>query len=79
MDAVNGLIHLDRGTANTRLRYQRIAPFYDLMQTLPEQRFIPWRKRLWSLVVGPKVLEVGIGTGKNMPFYPSEMEITAID
>ncbi len=36
-------------------------------------------KRLWSLVRGPKVLEVGVGTGKNIPFYPNGMAITAID
>jgi ubiquinone/menaquinone biosynthesis C-methylase UbiE len=25
------------------------------------------------------VLEAGVGTGKNMPFYPPELDITAID
>ena len=68
-----------RATAATRARYQRIAPFYDLMEILPEKRYIPWREHLWSMVVGPKVLEVGVGTGKNLPFYPPGMEITAID
>jgi len=71
--------NLERETAVTRARYQRVAPFYDLMEVLPEKRYIPWRERLWSLVAGPRVLEVGVGTGKNMPFYPPEMEITAID
>jgi ubiquinone/menaquinone biosynthesis C-methylase UbiE len=66
-------------TAATRRRYDRIAPFYDLMEVLPEQRYIPWRKRLWSMVTGPRVLEIGVGTGKNMPFYPAGLDITAID
>ncbi len=68
-----------RATDLTRSRYQRMAPFYDIMGSMQEKRFLPWRKRLWSLVRGPKVLEIGVGTGKNMPFYPTGLEITAID
>jgi len=66
-------------TEATLRRYQRLAPIYDLMEILPERRYLPWRKRFWSLVEGPKVLEIGVGTGKNMPFYPKGSEITAID
>lgn len=66
-------------TEATRRRYQRIAPLYDLMEILPERGFAPWRERLWSLVEGPSVLEVGVGTGKNMDYYPQGMEVTAID
>ena len=68
-----------RTTERTRARYQRISGFYDLMEILPEKRYIPWRKNLWEQVRGPRVLEIGVGTGKNLPFYPAEMEITAID
>ncbi len=68
-----------RATAITQARYQRIAPMYDRMEALSERRFQPWRQRLWSLVHGPRVLEVGVGTGKNMPFWPRTMEMTAID
>lgn len=66
-------------TDQTRSRYQRMAPFYDLMERSKEKRYKEWRKLLWSLVRGPKILEVGAGTGKNIPFYPSGMKITAID
>lgn len=31
------------------------------------------------MVKGPRILEVGVGTGKNMPFYPPRMQITGID
>ncbi|HBG74720.1 MAG: hypothetical protein A2X25_11855 [Chloroflexi bacterium GWB2_49_20] len=65
--------------AITRRRYQHLAPFYDSMEALTERRFSDWRRRLWSLVKGNYVLEVGIGTGKNMPFYPTGVFITGID
>jgi len=68
-----------RATALTRARYQRLSPFYDLMEGMAEFRYDPWRKKLWSLVSGSKVLEVGVGTGKNMSHYPKGIQITAID
>ncbi len=66
-------------TALTRSRYQRLAPFYDRMEGLVECRYQSWRRRLWSLVRGPEVLEIGVGTGKNIPHYPPGLSITAID
>lgn len=42
-------------------------------------RFATWRRRLTGGIVGPKALEVGVGTGKNIPYYPSGVRITAID
>lgn len=68
-----------KATARTRSRYQRVAPFYDAMEFFAERRYRHWREELWSRVEGPRVLEVGVGTGKNMPFYTPGSEITAID
>ncbi len=66
-------------TAKTRARYQRISAFYDLMEMFAERRYADWREKLWSQVNGEKVLEIGVGTGKNIPFYPDGLEITAVD
>jgi len=42
-------------------------------------RYRRWREFLWSKVEANKILEVGVGTGKNFPYYPANTEITAID
>ena len=69
-----------RQTALTKARYDRNAASYDKRTAMMERlAFGPLRRRVWSLVSGRKVLEVGIGTGTNMPFYPHEIEITGID
>jgi len=69
----------DEATALTRARYQRISPVYDRIELLMERRFRPWREKLWQFVCGPRVLEVGVGTGKNMEFWPLNCKMTAID
>jgi phosphatidylethanolamine/phosphatidyl-N-methylethanolamine N-methyltransferase len=64
----------------TRQRYNRIAPVYDWMEALVERLFFRrWREKLWSSVQGKALLEVGVGTGKNMPYYPKDARVTAID
>lgn len=61
-------------------RYDRLAPVYDLMEGVAEHRVMrEWRRRLWSLVEGTRILEVGVGTGRNLPFYPSDSDVVAID
>jgi ubiquinone/menaquinone biosynthesis C-methylase UbiE len=66
-------------TQATKARYNRLAPVYDQMEFLAELRFRPWRQKLWSRVPPGSVLEVGVGTGKNMPFYPDDVRVVGID
>ena len=67
-------------TAKTRQRYDRMAPIYDGSEAVMERfLYARWRRRLWSDVKGPQILEVGVGTGKNMPYYPHGVHVTAID
>lgn len=68
-----------RATAATRARYDRIAPFYDAMECISERRIAPWRGAVWRHVIGPRVLEIGVGTGKNIPYHPPAMRVTAFD
>lgn len=70
----------DRQTALTRARYDRIAAMYDAMEWLVEtSAFQRWRRDLWSRLSSGQVLEVGVGTGKNMAYYPAGARVTAID
>ncbi|MGB3905808.1 MAG: methyltransferase domain-containing protein [Anaerolineae bacterium] len=67
-------------TARTKNRYDGLARAYDLMEGPIERLFYAsWRQRLWAGIKGPEVLEVGVGTGKNIPYYPDGVHVTAID
>jgi demethylmenaquinone methyltransferase/2-methoxy-6-polyprenyl-1,4-benzoquinol methylase len=54
-------------------RYNRIARFYDIFEKPMESfMFNGWRKRLFERMENSNndiILEIGVGTGKNIPFY----------
>ena len=64
------------GTLET---YERIARLYDLLD-LPFEygRYRRIRPLLFSGLSG-RVLDAGVGTGRNMPFYPRDAEMVGID
>jgi ubiquinone/menaquinone biosynthesis C-methylase UbiE len=61
------------------MRYRRIAPVYDLLE-LPFEyaRYRPLRRMLFAGLSG-RILDAGVGTGRNIPFYPRDSEVTGID
>ncbi len=69
-----------RETELVRRRYDRGARRYDvLVWPMEKMAMNPFRRRLFGLVGGPRVLEVGVGTGKNLPLYRSDHDVDAID
>ena len=67
-------------TERTRRTYDRVATWYDLQEWLPERlAFRKWRRQLWDLIPQGDVLEVGVGTGKNLRHYREGHSVTAID
>lgn len=64
--------------SNDGNRYDRIAWLYDLREEPLESRFAGLRRELLSSLEGD-VLEVGVGTGRNLPHYPRSVRLTAID
>ena len=67
-------------TAHTRRAYDRNARFYDVLEW-PVERLLyrRWREELWRRVEGTEVIEIGVGTGKNVPYYPAGVQVTALD
>jgi ubiquinone/menaquinone biosynthesis C-methylase UbiE len=70
---------IDFTSREIQQKYERIAPCYDLMVALPEWLgFRKLRRRLLQKAEG-RVLEVAVGTGRNLPYYPGEARLTAVD
>lgn len=54
------------------------AAWYDLLNSGVEGRVVPYRNRTAGIASGC-VLEVGGGTGANLPYYPEDARITFIE
>lgn len=75
------MVSESKATEIAKRRYNRIALIYTVLidGLLERSRSSRWRELLWSKVEGTHVLEVGVGTGNNFPYYPADVEISAID
>jgi demethylmenaquinone methyltransferase/2-methoxy-6-polyprenyl-1,4-benzoquinol methylase len=64
---------------NTRRKYDRIARLYDILDLPFEHgRYRPLRRHLFERIDGT-VLDAGVGTGRNMAFYPAGAQVVGID
>ena len=75
------IVSADPAADTVRKRYNRVAPFYDLEQALGERLLFGRRRRdLWARVAEHgRLLEIGVGTGINLSYYPRAARVTAID
>jgi Methyltransferase domain len=60
-------------------RYERIAPLYDLLDLPFEYSRYPKIRPLLFQGLKGRVLDAGIGTGRNIQFYPNEAQVVGID
>ena len=60
-------------------RYQRIAPFYDLLDSSFERRRYRALRPLLFRDMAGRLLDAGIGTGRNCEFYPPSATVSGID
>lgn len=70
---------MDNASEKIKRRYNRAARFYDVLEKPMEMMSLKkWRMEVMKDLKG-KVLEVGVGTGKNIEYYPDNADMTAID
>jgi len=66
-------------TEKIKNRYNRASVIYDILESPMEMMALKkWRNDIMKDLKG-KVLEVGVGTGKNISYYPENVDISAID
>ncbi|AMM54897.1 methyltransferase domain-containing protein [Pyrococcus kukulkanii] len=61
-----------------REKYNRLGDRYEVLEIPLDRYFNPLRKKAVSLAQG-RTLEVGVGTGKTLRYYPRDVELYAID
>jgi ubiquinone/menaquinone biosynthesis C-methylase UbiE len=70
---------MGKTVTSTLDRYQRIAPLYDLLDLPFEyRRYRKIRPLLFAGLSG-RILDAGVGTGRNFPFYPPDTKVVGID
>ncbi len=70
---------MDRQTKRIKKKYNRVSRIYDVLQKpMDKMVFKNVRHEIMDALTG-RVLEVGVGTGKNIKHYPDNLDITAID
>ncbi|MFQ5974413.1 MAG: class I SAM-dependent methyltransferase, partial [Alphaproteobacteria bacterium] len=62
-----------------REKYERLARKYDRAEWLPEVLGLGKLRRALIGRAAGQVLEVAIGTGKNLPFYAPGVDVTGVD
>jgi len=67
-------------TQATVRAYNRASRWYDLQEWLPEKLAMGgWRRRLWARVPEGRLLEIGVGTGRNLSYHREGHSVVAID
>jgi len=66
-------------TNNIKKKYDCLASFRDLIEYPLEKIFYSkWRKDILNNLKG-KILDAGVGSGKNLQYYSPDAEVTGID
>jgi ubiquinone/menaquinone biosynthesis C-methylase UbiE len=70
---------LEPETEKTKKRYDRTAKFYDQIESFIENKLFGKLRKETFGDLKSNILEIGIGTGKNIPYYGKGAKITGID
>ena len=64
--------------AQTQRKWDRASRFYDFLNASEDIRFRPFKKRLFGKMRGATLM-VGVGTGRDIKYFPPGLYILAID
>lgn len=62
-----------------RERYERIAPWYDVLDAPFERKRYSQLRPLLFAGLGGRILDAGVGTGRNIAYYPAGAEVVGVD
>ena len=81
LDTLEGY-HIPSAASNTtflRRLYGRASLYYDILDwPLERFRYRRLRRELWQ-GLGGRILDLGAGTGRNVPYYPQDAEVVTAD
>jgi ubiquinone/menaquinone biosynthesis C-methylase UbiE len=69
---------LDKATRSLRAKYEITSWVYDVLDYPWERQYRQWRPSLLQDLSG-RVLEVGVGTGRNLQHYTHEAQVVGVD
>jgi len=69
----------ERAVRSNFERYQRIAPVYDLLDLPFETRRYRKLRRLLFERLSGRILDAGVGTGRNIAYYPAGAAVLGVD
>jgi ubiquinone/menaquinone biosynthesis C-methylase UbiE len=62
-----------------RQKYNRVARWYNVLNALPEVLGVKTLRRVLLRQASGRILEIAVGTGRNLRHYPRTCQITGVD
>lgn len=73
------MVETSEGAVKARRVWDRAAPGYDRQIALPERFWFGGGREWLGARVEGRVLDVGVGTGRNLPHFPASVTVTGVD
>lgn len=70
---------MQEATARVRAVYEKQAPHYDRVIAVAERLLFAGGREWACRQASGRVLEIGVGTGRNLPCYPADVDLTGIE
>ena len=75
---MTSITNISKENRSLQAKYRITSMFYDILDYPWEKQYKKWRPGLLKDVHGA-VIEAGVGTGRNLRYYPDDVKVTGID